>query len=102
MIRWFLLHAKQTLKWICSYWVSKSIKCLVKNEKLETRMKPENKEAKFAVAVIGGNHSIVGHLMEGKNGKFAKTILFFLRGVHMIDVTLVLPVKELIREMVKV
>ena len=29
--------------------------------------------------------------MEGKNGKFAKTILFFLRGVHMIDVTLVLP-----------
>ena len=30
-------------------------------------MKPENKEDKFAVAVIGGNHSIVGHLMEGKN-----------------------------------
>ena len=59
-------------------------------------------EDKFAVAVIGGNHSIVGHLMEGKNGKFANTILFFLRGVHMIDVTLVLPVKELIREMVKV
>ena len=65
-------------------------------------MKPENKEDKFAVAVIGRNHSIVGHLMEGKNGKFAKTIFYFLGGVHMIDVTLVLPVKELIREMVKV
>ena len=56
-------------------------------------MKPENKEDKFAVAVIGGNHSIVGHLMEGKTRRFAKTIFYFLRGVHMIDETFVLPVK---------
>ena len=75
---------------------------LVENQKLETRMKPENKEDKFAVAVIGGNHSIVGHLMEGKTRRFAKTIFYFLRGVHMIDETFVLPVKQLIREMVKV
>ena len=75
---------------------------LVENEKLKTRMKPENKEDKFAVAVIGGNHSIVGHLMEGKTRRFAKTIFYFLRGVHIIDETFVLPVKQLITEMVKV
>ena len=50
-------------------------------------MKPENKEDKFAVTVIGGNHSIVGDLMEGKTGRFAKTIFYFLLRVHMIDVT---------------
>ena len=75
---------------------------LVKNQKLETRMKSENKEDKFVVAVIGENHSIAGHLMEGKTPRFAKTIFYFLRGVHMIDETFVLPVKQLIREMVKV
>ena len=75
---------------------------LVKNQKLETRMKSENKEDKFVVAVIGENHSIAGHLMEGKTRRFAKTIFYFLRGVHMIDETFVLPVKQLIREMVKV
>ena len=31
---------------------------LVKIEKLETRLKPENKEEKFAVAATGGNYSI--------------------------------------------
>ena len=31
---------------------------LVKIEKLETRLKPENKEDKFAVATTGGNYSI--------------------------------------------
>ena len=65
-------------------------------------MKPENKKDKFAVAVIGGNHFIVDHLMEDKTGKFAKAIFYFLRGVNMIDVTLVLPAKQLIREMVQV
>ena len=72
---------------------------LVKIEKLETRMKPEDK---FAVAAIGGNYSIVGHLMEGKTGKFAKTIFYSLRVVHIINVTFLLLVKQLIREMVKV
>ena len=75
---------------------------LLKVEKLETRMKPENKEDKFAVAAIGGNYSIVGHLMEGKTGKFAKTIFYSLRVVHIINVTFLLLVKQLIREMVKV
>ena len=33
---------------------------------------------KYAVCVVK-NNDIVGHLPKGKNGKFAKTILFFLR-----------------------
>ena len=74
---------------------------LVKIEKLETPMKPENKEDKFAVAAIGGNYSIVGHLMEGKTGKFVKTIFCSLPVVHIINVTLLLLVKQLIRKMVK-
>ena len=74
----------------------------VNKEKIETRMEPENKEDKFAVALIGGNQSIVGHLMEGITKRFAKTIFFFLRGVCIIDVTFVLLVKQLNREMVKV
>ena len=74
---------------------------LVKIEKLETRMKPENKEDKFAVTAIG-NYCIVGHLMEGKTGKCAKTIFYSLRVVHIINVTFLLLVKQLIREMVKV
>ena len=74
----------------------------VKNEKTETRMEPESKEDKFAVALIGGNQSIVGHLMEGITRRFAKKIFFFLRGVCIIDVTFVLLVNQLNREMLKV
>ena len=51
----------------------------VENEKLETRMEPEKKEYKFAVAVIGGNQSVVGHIMKDKTGRFTKTIFYFLR-----------------------
>ena len=40
--------------------------------------------------------------MEGKTRKFAKTIFYFLQGAQMIDATLVLPVKQLIRDMAKV
>ena len=73
----------------------------VNKEKIETRMELENKEGKFAVALIGGNQSIVGHLMEGITRRFAKIIIFFLRGVCIIDVTFVLLVKQLNTEMVK-
>ena len=73
----------------------------VNKEKIETRMELENKEGKFAIALIGGNQSIVGHLMEGITRRFAKTIIFFSRGVCIIDVTFVLLVKQLNTEMVK-
>ena len=49
------------------------------NEVLLTRMEPTNKKAKFAVAVISVKDSVVGHLMEGKGGRFTKTIFYFLR-----------------------
>lgn len=39
-------------------------------------MEPENIVGKYAVAVIKKN-KVVGHLMNGKSGKFAKTFLFF-------------------------
>ena len=50
-----------------------------KNEVLLTRMEPTNKKDRFAVAVIGDKDSIIGHLMKGKDGRFAKTIFYFLR-----------------------
>ena len=49
------------------------------NELLITRMEPTNKKHKFTVAVIGDKDSVVGHLMKGKGGRFAKTIFYFLR-----------------------
>ena len=48
------------------------------NEVLLTQMEPTNKEDKFAVGVIGDKDSVVGHLMKGKVGQFAKTIFYFL------------------------
>ena len=44
-------------------------------EKLETRMKPDNIMNKFPVAVVKSD-SVVGHIMKGKTGRFAKTILY--------------------------
>ena len=49
------------------------------NEVLLTRMEPTNKKDTFAIAVIGDKDSVVGHLMKGKGGRFAKTILYFLQ-----------------------
>ena len=56
----------------------KNVWAPVENEKLDIRMEPGNKKDKFAVAVIGGSESVVGHLMKGKTGRFAKTIFYFL------------------------
>ena len=48
-------------------------------EILDTRMEPENREDKYAVAVIDRESSIVGHLPKGTSGKYAKTVFFFLQ-----------------------
>ena len=42
------------------------------------QMEPDNVVDKYAVAVINKS-KVVGHLMNGKSGKFAKTVFFFLR-----------------------
>ena len=50
-----------------------------KNEMLLTRMEPTNKKDKFTVAVIGDQGTIIGHLLTGRDGRFAKTSFYFLR-----------------------
>ena len=57
-------------------------------------MESEIKKGKFAVAVIGADQSVIGHLMKGKTGRFSKIIFYFLRGVHIIDVTFVQAIKQ--------
>ena len=48
------------------------------NEMLLTRMEPTNKKDKVAAAVIGDQGTIIGHLMKGRDGRFAKTIFYVL------------------------
>ena len=48
------------------------------NEELEARREPENMKDAFAVCVLR-NEEIVGHLKKGDNGRFARTIFYFLR-----------------------
>ena len=55
------------------YHVYKNIWKSTVNEELETKMEPDNVMDKYAVCVKK-NTSIVGHLLLGKNGKFAKMI----------------------------
>ena len=57
-------------------------------EKLTCRMEPENVMDKYAVAVIN-NDTVVGHLMKGESGKFAKTIFYFLRSDELNSCTAV-------------
>ena len=57
-------------------------------EVLKTRPELENAVDKYAVAVVKDTHD-VGHLKKGKNGRFAKTIFYFLRAnqLNIADVT---------------
>ena len=41
-------------------------------------MEPDNDVDKYVVAVMNKD-KVVGHLMKGKNGKLAKTVLIFVR-----------------------
>ena len=57
-------------------------------EVLKTRPEPENAVDKYAVAVVKDTH-VLCHLTKGKNGRFAKTIFYFLRAnqLNIADVT---------------
>ena len=46
------------------------------NEVLNARVEPTNKKDKFTVVVSGHKNSVVRHLMNGKSGRFAKTIFY--------------------------
>ena len=56
----------------------KSIWTLKIGEILSTEREPRNLVDKYAVCVKKGNE-IVGHLPLGKDGKFVKTVFYFLR-----------------------
>ena len=51
-------------------------------EVLQCRMEPDSNVDKYALAVMN-KYRVVGHLIKGKNRKFAKSVFFFLR----VDVT---------------
>ena len=49
-------------------------------EKLDAAMQPSNIKGKYAVAIFqGGRNKVIGHLLLGKSGKFAKKIFYFLK-----------------------
>ena len=60
------------------FYVYKEIWNPVKGEVLDTIMEPENPTNRYAVCVEN-NGNVVGYLTKGKNGRFSKTIFFFLR-----------------------
>ena len=63
---------------IKGYHVYKSVWTPVLQEKVYGEIEPNNPVDKYAVAVKKDG-KVVGHLPLGENGKFAKTIFYFLR-----------------------
>ena len=45
---------------------------------IQCQKEPDNALDKYTVAVMNKDR-VAGHLMKGKNGKFAKTVFFFMR-----------------------
>ena len=52
---------------------------LVVREVLKACMEPQNEVDKYAVAVVGNENNVIGHLPKGKSGKYAKRIFYFLK-----------------------
>ena len=63
------------------------------NDELETKMEPDNVMDKYAVC-IKKNTSIVGHLHLGKNRKFPKMMIYFLRADQDAECKVVITGKE--------
>ena len=53
-------------------------------EHLEVQCEPEIPVDKYAVCLKTRNGTIVGHLKNGKSGRFAKTIFYYLRSTPML------------------
>ena len=64
-------------------------------------MEPDNTVGKYAVAVMNKDR-VVGHLMKGKSGKFAKTVFFFLRTDEINSATVKITGKAVNKEKVMV
>ena len=46
---------------------------------LRTCVEPQREVDKYAVAIADNENNIIGHLSNGKSGKYVKTIFYFLR-----------------------
>ena len=68
----------ETMSHVKGCYVYKTLWILVIGECLLSEREPDNPNDKYAVCVKKENR-IVGHLPLGKMGKFAKTILYFLK-----------------------
>ena len=66
------------ISYVKGYHVYKNVWKPSLQEQVHGEIEPNNPVDKYAVAVKKGE-KIVGHLPLGKNGKFAKTIFYFLR-----------------------
>ena len=69
----------ETDTYVKRYHVYKNMWKLTVNEELENEIETDNMVDKYAVCVKK-NTSIVGYLLLGKTGKFAKKIFYLLRG----------------------
>ena len=71
-------HTFSINSWVMGYHEYQDIWTPREGDDLNCRMQPHNRVDKYAVAVYN-NRNVVGHLPLGPNGKFAKTIFFFLK-----------------------
>ena len=71
---------------IKGYHVYKSAWTATLQEQVHGEIEPHNPVNKYAAAVKK-DENVVGHLPLGENGKFAKTIFYFLRADPMGNVT---------------
>ena len=68
----------EVASYVKGYHVYKRVWTPISNEVLQTRREPENPTDKYAVCILKDG-KVVGHLKKGSNGRFAKTIFYFLR-----------------------
>ena len=68
----------EVASYVKGYHVYKRVWTPISNEVLQTHREPENPTDKYAVCVLKDG-KVVGHLKKGSNGRFAKTIFYFLR-----------------------
>ena len=73
-----VLTSTNIVSYIKGYHVYKSVWTPALEEQVHGEIEPNNPVDKYAVAVKK-DEKVVGHLPLGENGKFAKTIFYFLR-----------------------
>ena len=69
---------REIASYVKGYHVHKRLWTPISNELLQTRGEPKNPTDKYVVCVLKDG-KVAGHLKKGSNGRFAKTIFYFLR-----------------------